>query len=291
MKMKNITSLVMGLAFVAVNATYGQVGSINSVAIVPEQFQPPIPGTTFTGTASGNPQNDTLNVSLSEANVSNPGGNGYANRDAWYFSADGGATPYQFQNGDHFDATFTLNLTGGTPGSDLEGGFLFSNPNGGLGYGGDSQIVAVGQGGNAGVVFQGGATSFNLFAPNGTYAIGTSITMGLNYVFDPNTGYNALQYSVNGVFADSAPSDTYFDIIPGGNSPGSGPGSGPFASGSDTLGGYFQIQTDPNNPGNSGEAAFSKISIAAVPDETSTLALLSVGILALSPRLLRRRCV
>jgi hypothetical protein len=99
--------------------------------------------------------------------------------------------------------------------------------------------------------------------------------MGLNYVIDPNTGRNAFQYSVNGVFATSSGNDTYFDLAPGQSIGGAG----------DTLGGYLQIQNDPNNPNNNGTALFQNISITAVP-EPATSALLGLGMLAL---LVRRR--
>src|ERR1035438_2105518 len=61
---------VIGLAFAAVSGANGQVSSINSAYVDPNSnFQPPIPGSVFTSSTSGNPQNDTLNVSLNEANV------------------------------------------------------------------------------------------------------------------------------------------------------------------------------------------------------------------------------
>jgi hypothetical protein len=92
---------------------------------------------------------------------------------------------------------------------------------------------------------------------------------------------NALQYSVNGVYATGLNDGTYDDInvqSPNTFSPG------------DTLGGYFQIQTTGNgntNSPNSGTALFSDISISTVP-EPSTLALLGLA-LGIVPLLLRRR--
>jgi hypothetical protein len=79
--------------------------------------------------------------------------------------------------------------------------------------------------------------------------------VGLNYVVDPNTGMNAFQYSVNGQVAASSPGNTYFDL---------GPGTG-IGSPGDYLGGYLQIQTDTNNPSNSGTAVFGNISIIPLP--------------------------
>jgi len=271
---------VIGLALVAVNTTHGQVTSINSAYIDSRVFND-IPSATLT-TVDSYPSA----ISFSEQNVSS--GTGFANRDVWSFSANGGASAYQFQGNDYFKASFAVTLSGGSPGYDLEAGFLLSNPSGS--FGGDLQSVVTA----SGVVAQFGGPSYYPFSPAAggfpgaggsvaNYVTGQTYTMGLDYVLDPFTGMNAFEYSVNGVFAASSPGDPYFDLGPG-QSIGS-PGT--------TLGGYFQIQNDPGNPGNGGEAIFSDISISpsAVPDETSTLALLSAGLLTLSPRLLRRRSI
>jgi hypothetical protein len=101
----------------------------------------------------------------------------------------------------------------------------------------------------------------------------------MNYVIDPNNGKNALQYSVNGVYATGLNDGTYDDINV--QSPS------PFSPG-DTLGGYFQIQTTGNtNSPNSGMAQFSDIHIVAVP-EPSALALLFLGLLPLARRASRK---
>ena len=277
----SVKLLVLGICLAAASGAYAQVSSINSAYVDPNSlFQPQIPGSVFTSTTSGNPQAGTLGVTLNEANVGNPGGSGntYANQNVWYFSNNGGTSAYNFQANDYFRASYTLTLSGGTSGLDMEGGFFFSNPNTDLGFGGNVQIVIVGQGGNAGVEFEGGGPTFHLFAPNGTYINGTTITLGMNYVIDPNTGMNALQYSVNGVLATGLTDGIYDDITPVNN---------PFGPG-DNLGGYLQIQTTGNvNSPNAGTATFSNISIASVP-EPSTLALLGLGGLSLT-RLLRRR--
>lgn len=206
-------------------------------------------------------------ITFNESNVAN--GKGGLERDVWYFSNDGGADPYTFQSGDYFTASFNLTLTGGQPGIDLEGGFLFSNPSGN--FGGDDQVVAVGQGGNAGTVVQFGGPSYYPFSPEAggypgkggsvpNYVLGQTISMTFIYTVDPNTGANAFEYAVNGQYAASAVGDDYFDIS------SSLPGVG---SAGDYLGGYFQLTPTP---------------------EPSTLALLSLGLLPMA-WLLRRRAL
>ena len=251
-------AVAIGLAFACVNATYAQVSTINSAFIHSELFQPPIPGATFLDVNTFiNPNQGS--VSLSETNVSSAGGNGYANKDAWYFSADGGSSAYQFESNDFFTATFSVTVTGGNPGKDIEGGLLFSDPSGN--FGGDLGIYIVGY---SGVVFQGGGPSYYPFSPAAggytnsyggrvpNYTNGETYTVGLNYVLDPNTGNPAFQYSVNGQFAASSTNgNTYFDL---------GPGQFVGSAG-DFLGGYLQIQTDTNNSSTYGTAAFASISI------------------------------
>jgi hypothetical protein len=271
--MKRLIYFVTLLGFVAATGAYAQVSSINSVIVTPRVFND-IPGATGTY-----PNNYPSSVGLGESGVSTA--SGFADRDVWYFSNNGGTSAYQFQNGDYFNASFHLTLTGsGTPGIGLEAGWLFSNPSGSIG--GDLQSLVTA----AGVVVQFGGPSYYPFSPAAggypgaggsvpNYVAGQTYTMGLNYVIDPNTGRNAFQYSVNGQLAASSPGNTYFDLAAG-----AGPNGSP-------LGGYFQIQNDPANPLNNGNALFDSFSIvpSAVP-EPATFSLLGLGILAL---LYRRR--
>jgi hypothetical protein len=240
----------IGLALLAVNATYAQISSINGLVIKPRVYDD-ISLATLTIITNAS------TVIFDEQNVSS--NKGYANRDVWYFSADGGVTPYQFQSNNYFSSSFKVTLTGGSPGYDIEAGYLFSNPSGS--FGGDLQSLLTG----AGVVVQFGGPSYYAFSaaaggfpgkggsvPN--YVEGETYTFGLNYVVDPNTSLNAFQYSVNGQYAASAPNNTYFDLSTN-QIVGLNPG--------DVLGGYFQIQTDSNNLANSGLVVFQDIAIGA----------------------------
>jgi hypothetical protein len=271
MKRLLLYSVIIG--FAATTGANAQVSSINSAVIVPRVFND-VPGATGTyiNTYPGS-------ITLGESGVNSA--SGFADRDVWYFSNNGGTSPYQFQPGDYFNASMTVTLTGGNTGLDLEAGWLFSDPSGT--WGGDLQSLET----KAGVVVQFGGPSYYPFSPAAggypgaggsvpNYVNGQTYTFGLSYVKDPNTGNNAFEYSVNGQYAASSPGDLYFDL---------GPGVSIGAPG-DYLGGYFQIQTDAlGNPNQAGQAVFGQISITAVP-EPSALALLGLGLL---PLLFRRR--
>ena len=248
---------LIGFCLAAASGAYAQISSINS-AFIDQRVWNDIPTATLTTVASY-----PSTISFNEANVS---GTGYANRDVWYFSNNGGTSPYQFNAGDYFTATMNVTLTGSASAPDLEAGFLFSNPSGA--FGGDCQFILH----NNGEIVQFGGPSFYGFnaghgGPLPNYVLGQTITLGFSYLIDPNTGMNAFQYSANGVLSP------YFDL------------GGPVGNAGDYLGGYFQIQQDPNNSSNFGEAVFGDISIVPVP-EPSTLAFLGLGMVTL---LLRRR--
>ena len=269
---------LVGVCLTVAGGAYAQITSINSAFMDPGVFND-ISGATRVDVPSY-----PGSIFMAELNVSKPTSGGL-NRDVWYFSNNGGASAYAFQNNDYFNASFNLTLTGsGTSGVDLEAGWLFSNPSGS--FGGDLQSIVT----SAGVAVQFGGPSYYPFSPAAggfpgaggsvpNYALGQTYTMGLNYVIDPNTGRNAFEYSVNGQFAASSPGNIYFDL-------GAGVGIGDL--GPNPLGGYFQIGNDPSNPNNSGEAFFSAIKIVPAP-EPSTFALLGMGIVTLGT-MVSRRC-
>jgi hypothetical protein len=250
---------LIGLCVAVANGAYAQVSTINSAIVEPRVFND-ISGATLT-TVSSYPGT----ISFNEAGVSQS--NGFANRDVWQFSNNGGTSAYQFQNGNYFQASFNLKLTGTPITPRKEAGFLFSTVNDG-----DIQFIVNTDGHE---VVQFGGISFYSFSGANIvhYNSGDTINLGMRYFMDGN-GDNALQFFANG---NASP---VFDFT-------SGVGSGALDIGNgSTLGGYFQIVNDPANPSNGGSAIFGNITIAPEP---STLTFLGVGIVTLAGVVSRRR--
>jgi hypothetical protein len=238
---------VFGLA--AATGAYADVSSINSAVLYPREFND-IPGATLT------PLNFYPGfVVFSESGVSAP--IGFANRDAWRFSANG-TTAYQFANTDYFEALMNVTLTGNPISPRKEAGFLLDT------IGGQGQFI-VNTDAHEVVAFGG---PFPFYAFPATYDSGKAITLGIRYFQEDGKGM--IVYSANGVQSPVLPfTNLEYGIIDG-----------------STLGGYFQIVNDPANASNGGAALFQGIRIVAVP-EPSVLSLLGLGIVALVFR--RRR--
>ena len=218
------------------SGVYTQVGTINSATVTPRVFND-VPGATFTDVS-----NYPSLISLSEQGMSAP--TGFANRDAWQFSNNGGASAYQFQHNDYFQASFDLTLTGNPISPRKEAGLLFSTASNG-----DIQFIVNTDGHE--VVQFGGISFYSFSANNGiTYNSGDSIHLEMTYFVDGN-GKNALMFSANGV------NSPVFEF-----GPSVGSGALDIGDGS-TLGGYFQIINDPGNPNNAGTAHFQNITIKA----------------------------
>lgn len=242
--MKRLTCFATLVGLVAASGAYAQIGTINSTIATPRVWND-IPAATLTSFNSY----PSL-VLFGEQNVS---GSGYANRDIWQFSNNGGTSAYQFQNNDYFNASMSLTLSGGSGTYYPEAGFLFSGSPGFTG--GDLQFIVK----TDGEVVQFGGTSFFNFNPTVVYTPGTAINLKMSY-FQALDGNNALEFFANGQ------ASTVFEFAPGAGIGGS------------TGGGYFQIPQNPTDPSNSGSASFGSISIVPEP---SALALLGLGIVAL----------
>jgi hypothetical protein len=217
---------IVGIVLAATTGANAQISSINSVAVQPRLYDD-IPAATLTVVT-----NYPSRVSFDEENVTST--NGYANRDVWHFSNDGGLTAYPFQTTNYFQMSMSVTLTGNPITPRKEAGFVFNNP---ANDGGEfildtdaHEIVAFG-----------GFLPFYAFPA--TFQSGETVTMGITILNDSN-GKNAIVYSANGV---SSPilefSNTEQGVING-----------------TTIGGYFQIQTTASSP-NSGSVSFANISI------------------------------
>ena len=250
--LKRFTFYATLIVLAVASAAYGQISSINSAFLSPRVFND-VPGATF----------NSINaypgfIAFSESGVSQA--TGFANRDLWQFSSTG-TNAYQIQNGQYFNASMNLTLSGNPITPRKEAGFLFSTVNDG-----DIQFIVNTDGHE---VVQFGGISFYSFSVNNgiNYNSGQAIGLGISYFQDSNHK-NALQFWANGV------ASPVFEF-----GPTVGSGALDIGNGS-TLGGYFQIVNDPNNHSNSGDALFQGISISVVP-EPSVLSLLGLGIAAL----------
>ena len=241
-----------GLGLMAAAGSNAQVSSINSANVHSREFND-VPAAALTVV-----NNYPSLISFDEQNVTKP--TGFANRDVWRFSNDGGASAYRFGNDDFFKVSMNVTLTANAS-PRKEAGFLFDTA------GGQGQFLVNTD--SHEVVAFGGPLPFFAFPP--TFNSGNTITLGMTYFRDAN-GKRAIIYSANGV---DSPVSEFGNTEQG-------------LISNTTLGGYLQVQNSSTNAANFGTAAFSSIRIStlAVP-EPSSLALLCAG--GLSGVLLFRR--
>lgn len=242
------SSLHVGFLLLTTAVLQAQVTTIDSV-VVQERFFNDVPtATVITGVTYPS------SIAIVETGVSSA--TGWANRDIWRFSADG-VTPYAFGIDESWSVSMDVTLVGLPEKPRKEAGFILTSP-----AGWDAQFIVDTDAHE--VVAFGGPFPWHAFPA--TFDSGETITLGMKYFLDADTGKRAIVYSANGVNSPVK----IFDNMEQGIIDGS------------TLGGYFQIQNDGANPDNSGFAMFNNISIVPEP---ATLGLLAFGVLPL----LRRR--
>jgi hypothetical protein len=232
------THIVFSVALAVRIVAEAQVTTINSAAVSPRVYND-VPSATLTVVT-----NYPSLISFTEENVFSA--TGFANRDVWHFSADGGQSAFQFQSNDYFQASITLTLVGNPITPRKEAGFVFNNP---LNDGGEFILDTDGHE----VVAFGGFLPFYAFPK--FFNSGDTVTLGITYFRDEN-GKNAIIYSANGT--NSPPlefSNTEQGVI-----------------NNTTIGGYFQIEKDSTNMTNSGSATFRSINITP-PSELGIAAL------------------
>lgn len=212
----------IGSGILTVNAAFAQINSgsavfqnisftgagsgINSAVIHSRVFND-YPGATFTGV-----NNYPSLISFSEANVVAP--TGFANRDDWRFSSDGGVSDHLFNNNEYWSVSMTLTLTGTPTSPRKEAGLRLDSS-----IGGDGQFI-VNTDAHEIVAF-GGPLPFYSFG--NTYNSGTPITLGMTY--ENIGGTNGIVYSANGVNSPFLPMSNLEQGVINGS----------------TLGGYLQV--------------------------------------------------
>ncbi len=179
---------------------------INSAAMHPRVFND-YPGATLTSV-----NNYPSLVSFSEANV--VGLSGFANRDDWRFSSDGGLTDHLFQNNEYWSISALVTLTGNPISPRKEAGLRLDSSIGGDG------LFILNTDAHEIVAFGG---PFPFYSFGNTFNSGDSVLMGITY--ENIGGQNGIVYSANGVNSPFLPMSNLEQGVINGS----------------TLGGYFQI--------------------------------------------------
>ncbi len=229
---------VVGLA--AANGAFAQISTINSAVYTPRQFND-VPGATLTVVS-----NYPSFISFEEQNVSKP--TGFANRDSWHFSNDGGVSPYFFSNHDAFTIMMDVTLVGDPISPRKEAGIVFNNP---LNDGGE---FIVNTDGHEFVAFGGFLPfySFSATHPAFKFNSGETVRMGLT-VFKDSNGKNAIIYFAGTAAACMVSPVLEFNNVELGVIDGT------------SIGGYIQVVNSPTIATNSGTAVFQNIRITG-PD-------------------------
>src|SRR6187401_1900342 len=122
MKTKTFLRCALSVGLAVANGAFAQISTINSANYHPREFND-VPGAALTVVS-----NYSSLIRFSELGVSAP--TGFANRDIWRFSNNGGTTAYQFQNTNYFQVSMSLTLTASSISPRKEAGFLFDTAGG-----------------------------------------------------------------------------------------------------------------------------------------------------------------
>ncbi len=219
--LKGFTCCAVVISLIVTNGAYAQLNSgsavfqnititgdpaINSDILHPRVFND-YPGATL-ATVNNYPSL----VSFSESGVVGP--SGFANRDDWRFSSDGGASDHLFQNNEYWSISALVTLTGSPTSPRKEAGFRLDSSIGGDG------LFLLNTDAHEIVAFGG---PFPFYSFGNTFNSGDSVLMGITYA---NVGgVNGIVYSANGVNSPFLPMSNLEQGVLNGS----------------TLGGYFQI--------------------------------------------------
>ncbi len=192
---KRYTCLAILIGLVATNGAYAQINSgsavfqnisitgdpaINSGIVHPRVYND-YPGATLT-TVNNYPSL----VSFNESNVL--GLSGFANRNDWCFSSDGGLTDHLFQNNEYWSVSLALTLTGAPISPRKEAGLRLNSS-----IGGDGLFILNTDAHE--IVAFGGPLPFYSFG--NTFNSGDTVLMGMQYL--NVSGINGIIYSADGV--------------------------------------------------------------------------------------------
>jgi hypothetical protein len=227
----------LGITFAAVNATYAQISTINSV-IVTSNALDGLPDSDLTLVSS---YPSVISFVVTNAGSTNPATGFNAMQDYWQFATNGGSGAYQFQANDSFTVTMTVTLTGNPILPRKEAGFALNDVAGDIEDG--QYILDLDQ---HEVVAFGFPSIFYATPVDHFYQSGEPINMGIT-IFTDSNGKQAIIFMADGF---SSPPE---EVSP------------PLTN--YTLGGYFQIQGQGTGSTNMGSATFDNISISALPTD------------------------
>ncbi len=239
--LKYLASIAGILGLLAAQEALAQISTINSAAYQPRQYND-VPGATLTVVS-----NYPSLISFEEQNVSKP--TGFANRDTWHFSNNGGTSSYLFSNNVYWTTTMQLTLTGDPISPRKEAGFVFNNP---LNDGGEFIVNTDGHE----IVAFGGFLPFYSFSAQNTailFTSGETVTLGMTN-FKDSKGKNAIIYFAGTPSACAVSPPLEFSNLELGVIDGT------------AIGGYLQIVNSPTIATNSGLAVFQNIRITE-PDQ------------------------